>query len=272
MAVDINLKKEKRRRTFKIGLIFSLSWIIGLVVFFITFFSRDDDYIEVAHEPGMVIGGSIAYDGRYYWATRLLVSFGAEIKREILQFTAAGDIEFFFTPQHDFRGLAFDNERLWTAEAYGSQDYLSDKGNFYTIDRTSGQFTGQFAIHRDYLLDAITAGNGRLWVLGRYDTQEKRVFLWEIDHYIGSIVHEVEISDNIKIPCSGIAFLDGYVWAVVGSIDREVVKISPQDGRILESHDFSGYEINGIASDGNTILLADGDKNQLRALEAFEQD
>ena len=272
MGAEVNLRQDKKRKRIKIGGIFFILWAIPLVVFLITLLSEDNDYIDVPDIPGKMIGGSIAYDGRYYWATRIEISFGAAIKKEIVQFGPSGDVYHIFTPTQDFCGIAYDGERLWTADAAGSADYLSDDGNFYIIDQESGQFIEKFAIHRDYLLDGLTAGAGKLWVLGRYSEQQDRVFIWAVDYHIRSITHEVEVSKNSMMCCSGIAFLDGYIWAVLGPAGDEVVKISAHDGRIVQRYGLSETEINGIASDGHRILIVDRLTHQLYTLKGTERD
>jgi hypothetical protein len=271
MGTEVNLRKNKKRRKSRFGWMFFLPWLIPVIIVFITLISENDNYIDIQNIPGKIIGGSIAFDGRYYWATRILVSFDAEVKREIVQFDPSSDVYHVFTPEYDFRGLAYDGEHLWTADATGSQEYLSGDGNFYIIDQESGQFLTKFTIDRDYLLDGLTAGNGMLWVLGRYSEQQNRIFLWTIDQHIRSITHEVEMQKDLITPCSGIAFLDGYIWAVVGLAGREVVKISPHDGRIVQRYDFSESEINGITTDGKQIFIVDGEVHQLYALDIAEE-
>lgn len=263
MGIEVNLRKKKKPRRSRFGWMFFLPWLIPVIIVFITLVSENGDHIDIPDTPGKIIGGSIAYDGRYYWATRILVSFGAEIKREIIQFDPSGEVYHIFTPEKDFRGLAYDGERLWTADANGSEEYLSGDGNFYVIDQESGQFMTKFTIDRNYLLDGLTAGDGNLWVMGRYSDQQSRVFLWVIDQHVRSIIHEVEVSKDILTPCSGIVFLDGYIWAVVGFAGREIVKISPRDGRILIRQEFPDTEINGIATDGHQILVVDNYAHQL---------
>lgn len=267
MAPDVNLRREKKRKRLKLPWIMIIAWGIPLIVFFSVLLSSDDEYIDLPQSRGKIIGGSIAFDGRYYWATRIIISFGAEIKREIVQFDPSGDIKHIFVPEQDFRGLAYDGELLWSADATGSEDYLSDNGRFYIIDQESGQFIEKFAIQKDYLLDGIAAGRQKLWVLGRHAEQPSRIFLWEIDPHIKSIINEMELSEEMRMPCSGITFLEGYIWAVVGSAKKEVVKISPYDGRILKRYDFTDSEINGITNNGHKILLADGDQHQFFALD-----
>jgi hypothetical protein len=270
MTSEVNLKKERKRWKFKLPWIFILAWGIPLIILFTGLLNSGDGNIDLPESPGKIIGGSIAFDGRYYWATRILLSFGAEIKREIVKFDPKGDVCSIFTPTHDFRGLAYDGEQLWTADAVGSEDFLNDDGGFYIIDQESGQFVKKFSIQRDYMVDGLAASRQALWVLGRTVEQPDKVFLWEIDPHIKSITNEAELSDELIISCSGITFLNGYVWALVGSAEKEVLKISPHDGRIVKRYDFSGDDINGITNNGNQIFIADGGEHQLLVLDTGE--
>ena len=268
MPPKLNL--VRKFRGMRIPWIFILAWGVPLIILFITLVSPEAKSYKLPMEPGKIVGGSIAYDGRLFWGTRIMVSFGAEMKKEIVQFNSSGVIITTFIPEENFSGIAFDGDRLWTADAAGSADYLSDNGKFYTIDPETGKLMEQFAIHKDYLLDGITGSEHRLWVWGRHAEDKTAVFLWEINPYSESILHEIELSPNIVAACSGIAFFDGYIWAVVGLADKEVLKITPQRGRIVERLDLSDEEINGIATDGASVLLADGEAHKLYRLDTYE--
>ena len=61
-------------------------------------------------------------------------------------------------------------------------------------------------------------------------------------------------------------YIDGYIWVVGGLIKKEVLKIDPQSGEVVKRYDYSGRVINGIATDGENILLVDEEKNMLLAL------
>ncbi len=268
MSRKFNLIKKAKMTG--IPWIFILAWGIPIGILVITLSSPKAKSFNLPEEPGKIIGGSIAYDGRFFWGTRILLSFGAEMKKEIIKFNSSGEEIKTFIPKKNFCGIAFDGERLWTADAVGSTDNLSDNGKFYTIDPETGKLMEQFAIHKDYMLEGITGSEHRLWVWGKHAEDENIVFLWQINPYSESILHEIELSPSIAASCSGITFFGGNIWAVVGMTNKEVLKITPQRGRIVETYDLSGEEINGIVTDGENILLADGEAHKLNTLDSYE--
>jgi len=159
---------------------------------------------------------------------------------------------------------------LFVFGIYQSSNYWCTRNQEFT--RLAASRIGQSAgivstqIGTGILLGSSPAG----LIMGRVVGQPDKVFLWEIDLHIGSIINEAELPDELIMSCSGITFLDGYVWAVVGSAEKEILKISPHDGRIVKRYDFSGDDINGITNNGDQIFIADGVEHQLLVLETGE--
>jgi|GEM_PF-3374296 len=270
MCAQINLKQKKKRRAFPGWLIFVAAGVVnGVIILVSVVLSRPEYYIPLPEPQGKIVGGSIAFDGEFFWTARMLVSFGAETSHEIVQFDAEGNVINVFRPERDFRGLAFDGTRLWTADAAGSGNYIMN-GKFYTVDMGNGRLVEQFTINRDYFLDGIGASEYRLWVVGRYRVEESGAFLWEIDQYTRTIAHEVTLPAGDLQTCSGITYFKDHIYAVVGIVHKEVLKISTYEGRIIERFDFSGRQINGITNNGNDILVADGEEHKFLTLNDNE--
>jgi hypothetical protein len=267
MGVRANLVPKKKRRAFPFWSIFMVVGLVNLGIFLLVFTTQDNDQgIPLPEAQCRILGGSIAFDGETFWATAMLITFGAKTDQDIVQFDNEGKVINVFTPEQDFCGLAFDGERLWTADAVGSGLYIMTGGKFFTVDMGSGRLVEQFTINRQYMVDGIAASEYQLWVIGRYRDREGQVFLWEIDQYSKSIAHEITLPAADFLSCSGITYFKDYIYAVVGIDRKQVLKISTYEGRIVERFDFTGREIYGITHDRNDVLVADGKAKRLFSL------
>jgi hypothetical protein len=268
MSAQVNLINKMKKRKFPLwGAVIGIALVNIFIFLFISESETNGHSIPLPEAQSRIIGGSIAHDGESFWATGMLITFGARTERDIIQFDKDGKVLNVFTPEQDFCGLAFDGTRLWTADAAGSGPYALN-GKFYTVDRGNGRLVEQFTINRDYLLDGIAASEYRLWVIGRYRGGDTQVFLWEIDQYSKAIAHEVALSKGDFVSCTGVTYFQDYLYAVVGVDYKQVVKISTYEGRVVNRFDFSERDIYGITNDGKDVLVADGSARALLTLDA----
>lgn len=222
--------------------------------------------IPMPRVEGKGLGGSIAFDGEHFWATRVPMSYTSKAGKEIVKFDRSGNEVMAFAPAENFSELTFDGKDVWTADAFGYEavSSLRETASFYTVNPETGTLERRFSIHVDYMLDGLAAGEDRLWafVVSSTDIGSKR-FILEIDPHQGSVVRWMEYPDREGRTCSGMAYADGHLWLVAGFVKRTILKISPGSGKIVDRYDCSGRVINGITTDGKRILLADGETYML---------
>lgn len=207
-----------------------------------------------------LIGGSMAYDGKYFWATQVPRLSHLEEDRKIIQFDDSGTLINSYAPEENFHDVTFDGEHLWTATVFGWEAgrYYGEHGYFYTIDPETGELTPQFMISQVYdWLEGLTAGEGRLWAAVKI---EHAMFLFEIDPTLGVVVNTIQLPD---ISVTAIAYAKNYLWVAGGFLKHEVVKINPHTGEVIKEFDYTGRILNGIVAVDNDIFLVDGEKNVL---------
>ncbi len=227
--------------------------------------SNGKEGICLPEDEGMIIGGSIVFDGNYFWCTRVPSETRSDRKKEIIKFNQSGEVICTFTPKENFRELAFDGENLWTADASGPGParFFGYGGNFYTIESETGILNKQFTISETYgSLRGLAASEDRLWAFIEMDYEN--LIIVEITLESKSIVKRIRLPKRVR--CSGMAYIDGYLWLVSGLIKKEVLKLDPQSGEVVKRYDYAGRVINGIATDGENIFLVDGERNILLTL------
>lgn len=255
----------------KVGLLLDLDVVILLGTMLYCFFSCEASkkVIPLPEDENWGIGGSMAFDGNYFWGMRIPRSFTSEKSKEIVRFDELGQVVNIYTPEQNFSELAFDGKNVWTTDAFGSDiAAIEFNGNFYIIDPETGILKKQFRIYEDYMVDALAASGDRLWVYANHAGEEAHdKFILEIDIGAGAIINVMSYPEDISSTCSGMTYAGGHLWLTTGLIKHEVIKMNPQTGEIVKKYDFTGRVINGITTDGKNIYLADGEKHVLFILE-----
>lgn len=216
--------------------------------------------IPMPRVENALIGGSMAYDGKYFWATQVPRLSHVEEDRKIIKFDDSGTLISSFTPEENFHDITYDGQHLWTATVFGWETgrHYGEHGYFYTIDPETGELTAQFMISQVYdWLEGLTAGEDRLWAAVQI---EREMFLFEIDIELGTVMNTIQLPD---ISVIAIAYAKNHLWVVAGFLKHSIIKMNPHTGEIIKEYDYPGRVLNGIVAVDNDIFLVDGEKNML---------
>ena len=72
--------------------------------------------IPLPGKKGTGIGGTMAFDGKCFWGTRVPLSFKREAKKEIVKFDTFGEVIKTFTSKENFSDLTFDGKNIFFAD------------------------------------------------------------------------------------------------------------------------------------------------------------
>ena len=104
MSERVNLIPKRKKRSFPFWSFFVAIGLVNVgIVLFVTITTGDEYSVPLPEAQNRVIGGSIAYDGDSFWATGILITFGAKTERDIVQFDNEGKVLNVFTIMPDER-------------------------------------------------------------------------------------------------------------------------------------------------------------------------
>jgi hypothetical protein len=227
--------------------------------------------IDIAEEPGTLIGGSMAFDGTHIWAMSITAGYDTSAVVKINRIDMNGDIVDSFEPAESISGdLAFDGQTLRCGYPFGWETgtYYADHCGIYIIDTETCQLSLEFSIPRYFDdLDGLASAPGTLWVMVMERTEEgqRQEYLCEIDLDTKLIVREFMYPDLYN--CTGIAHQDGFIWVLEGFGSKRLVKIDSATGEVIEDHDLGFRILNGIVSMNGNIYLFDEDEDLLYRFE-----
>ncbi len=227
--------------------------------------------IKIQEEEGTLMGGSMAFDGIYFWAMSIDKGFKSTAGKKINKIDKSGKIVSSFNPKENISGdIAFDGENLWTGYAFGWETgrMYSDHGAIYLIDPETERLTNKFTIPEYFDdLEGLAANSSTLWVMVmKRDEEDKRVeYIYEIDLESESIESIIKLDEFLD--CTGMSYLDGHLWVLGGFFHKKVFKVEPGSGEIIEEYDFEMRIINGIVSTGKEIYLFDEEMDILFGLQ-----
>ncbi|MBD3370909.1 hypothetical protein GF402_11190 [Candidatus Fermentibacteria bacterium] len=228
--------------------------------------------IEINEEPGTLIGGSMAFDGTHIWTMSITQGFDTNAVRKIIKINMNGEIVDSFQPDENISGdLCFDGETLRTGYAFGWEAgaVYADHKAIYAIDPETKELTNEFSLPEFFDdLDGLTATPGTLWamVMKRDEERVRVEYLYKIDLVTRRTLEKYEFTEFNS--CTGIAFLDGDIWALTGTFSKDLFQIDTQTGTIENVYDLEYNVINGILSMNEGIYLFDEEEDLLYRFEA----
>ena len=226
--------------------------------------------IKIQEEEGTLMGGSMAFDGTYFWVMSIDKGFKSKAGKKINKIDKSGQIVSSFKPKENIRGdIAFDGKNLWTGYTFGWETgrMYSDHGVIYLIDPETEKLTNKFTIPEYFDdLEGLAADGKTLWAMVmKRDEEGKRIeYIYEINLGSESIENIVKLDEFLG--CTGMSYLDGYLWVLGGFLSKKVFKIEPGSGEIVKERDFELRVINGIVSTGKEIYLFDEETDVLFGL------
>lgn len=228
--------------------------------------------IEINEEPGTLIGGSMAFDGTHIWTMSITRGFDTTGVKKIIKIDMNGEIVDSFEPDENISGdLCFDGETLRTGYAFGWEagSVYADHKAIYTIDPETKELTNEFSLPEFFDdLDGLAATPGTLWamVMKRNEEGVRVEYLYKIDLVTRRTLEKYEFREFNS--CTGIAYLDGDVWALTGTFSKELFQIDTQTGTIENVYDLEYDVINGILSMNGGLYLFDEEEDLLYRFEA----